>query len=294
MSSLLLATILVFPGQTSVPDLPGHRVELMGIEGAALFVPEGYRPAASGVVDVILHLHGARPVLERALVDARWPGVLITFNRKGLSRVYAEPFSDPVMFPRLLDAARAALKNLRIADDPRIGRVVVSSFSAGFGGVRALLKIPEHFARIDGLIMADSIYCGYKGDPKERRIDPELMEGFRHFAIEAAAGRKTFLLTHSALVPDGYASTAETADFLIRAVGGTAEPRRVEWVEGWTQTRAFSRGQFVVLGFDGTQGADHMNHLRQIGRLWARYGQIVAGRPGANSPGSGHAHSPGR
>ena len=125
--------------------------------------------------------------------------------------------------------------------------------------------------------MADSIYCGYAGDPKEHRVDPALMEGFRRFAIEAAAGRKAFLLSHSALVPDGYASTGEVADFLINAVGGgPAEPKRLDWTEGWTQTRAFSRGRFVVLGFDGTQGADHINHLRRISRLWARYLAIPA------------------
>ncbi len=210
------------------------------------------------------------------MVDARWPAVLIAFNRKGLSRVYAEPFSDRALFPRLLEAGRSALKDLHVADDPRIGRVVVSSFSAGFGGVRALLKVPEHFARIDGLVMADSIYCGYTGDPKERHVDPSLMDGFRRFALEAAAGRKVFLITHSALVPDGYASTSETADFLIRALGGAAEPIQVEWAKGWNQTRAFAQGRFVVLGFAGTEGPDHMSHLRQINKLWKRYLMIPA------------------
>jgi rhamnogalacturonan endolyase len=276
MTTLWLAIGLVLsPPDPAASSPPGHRVAL-GVEGASLFVPEGYRPAAGGVVDVVLHLHGSPSVVEPALIEARWPAVLITFNRKGRSRVYAEPFSEPTLFPRLLDAARSALKDRHVADDPRIGRVVVSSFSAGFGGVRALLRVPEHFARIDGLIMADSIYCGYTGAPKSRRLDPALMEGFRRFAAEAAAGRKTFLLTHSALVPDGYASTAEAADFLIGAVGGTAEPARVDWADGWTQTRAFARGRFVVLGFAGTQGADHMNHLRRIGRLWARYPAIPA------------------
>ena len=105
-----------------------------------------------------------------------------------------------------------------------------------------MLKVPEHFARIDGLIMADSIYCGYTGDPKDHRVDPALMEGFRRFVVEAAAGRKSFLLTHSALVPPGYASTAETADFLIDAVGGKAEPANVAWTDAWTQTRCVLEG----------------------------------------------------
>jgi hypothetical protein len=267
---LTLAFIVSLAG--AAPDLApgGRRVEL-GIEGATLFVPDGYRPSPSGSVDVILHLHGAITVVELALIEARWPGVLIAFNRKGLSRVYAEPFSDPTLLTRLLDSARSALKDMRLADDPRIGRVVVSSFSAGFGGVRALLAVPEHFARIDGLVMADSIYCGYTGDPKKRQVDPALMDGFRRFAVEAAAGRKTFLLTHSALVPEGYASTAETAAFLIQALGGKPDTAHVEWAPGWMQTSAFSRGRFLVLGFAGTEGPDHMSHLRQIHKLWKRY-----------------------
>jgi hypothetical protein len=272
---LILGMIAVLPSQDAEAETAGRRVGL-NIEGATLFIPEGFRPAAGGVVDVVLHLHGATSVLEPALRDARWPAVLIAFNRKGLSRVYAEPFSDPTLLPRLLDAARSALKQNNVADDPKIGRVVVSSFSAGFGGVRAMLKVPEHFDRIDGLIMADSIYCGYTGDPKDHRVDPALMDGFRRFAIEAAAGRKTFLLSHSALIPEGYASTAETADFLIDAVGGKASPVNVEWAKAWIQTRAFTKGRFVVLGFAGTAGPDHMSHLRQVRLLWKRYRAIPA------------------
>jgi hypothetical protein len=267
---MAVGVMFVLPCQAPERVTPGRRFGL-GVEGATLFIPEGYRPRAGGVVDVVLHLHGAPSVLEPALVDARWPAVLITFNRKGLSRVYAEPFSDATLFTRLLDAARSALQEHEVAEAPKIGRVVISSFSAGFGGVRALLKVPEHFARIDGLIMADSIYCGYTGDAKDHKVDPALMDGFRRFTIEAAAGRKTLLVTHSALIPEGYASTAETADFLIDAVGGKADPVNEDWAKNWTQTRAFAKGRFVVLGFAGTEGADHMSHLRQIRQLWKRY-----------------------
>jgi hypothetical protein len=94
------------------------------------------------------------------------------------------------------------------------------------------------------------------------------MEGFRRFALEAAAGRKTFVLTHSAQVPEGYGSTTETADFLIRAVGGAAEPTDVPWTDTWRQTRRFARGRFLVLGFAGAEPADHLAHLRNIARIW--------------------------
>ena len=121
---MAVGLLVAFPGPSAEATPPGHRVDL-GIEGAALFVPEGYRPGPCGAVDVVLHLHGAPSVVEPALIEARWPAVLITVNRKGLSRVYAEPFSDPTLFPRLLEAARSALKDRHVADDPRIGRVYV-------------------------------------------------------------------------------------------------------------------------------------------------------------------------
>jgi hypothetical protein len=278
IAAILAALLPIFWDSPDVrPQPPAGRRAALGIEGASLFVPEGFVPAAGGKVDVLLHLHGAASVVEPALVDAGWPStVLITFNRKGLSRVYAEPFSDPTLLPRLLESACMALKEQHILEDPAVDRVVVSSFSAGFGGVRAMLRDPENLAWIDGLIMADSIYCGYEGDPKQHRVDAALMDGFRRFALEAAAGRKTFLLSHSALIPDGYASTGEVADYLIAAVDGKPEALQKEWAKGWTQTRSFAKGRFVVLGFAGVEGADHMNHLRQIGRLWKRYRESFA------------------
>lgn len=267
---LCLASLEQAPTPARVEsNAPGRRVALP--EDATLFVPEGYRSGPGGVVDVVLHLHGATTVVEPALVQSGWPAVLVTFNRKGLSSVYAGPFSDATLLNRLLESTRAALARLEVAPEPKLGRLVVSSFSAGFGGVRALLKVPEHFDRIDGLIMADSIYCGYVGDPTRHQADPALMDGFRRFAEQAAAGRKSFLLTHSAQVPEGYASTTETADYLLHALDATPQPASREWAPGWTQTRVATKGRFTVLGFAGAGPEDHLVHLRRITLLWKRH-----------------------
>jgi hypothetical protein len=262
---ICLIAVCLLLGQAPEPSATGRRVDLDN--RATLFIPPTERHEGHAV-DLLIHLHGSPSVVEPAFVAAGRPGALIEFNRKGLSRVYTEPFSDPALLPRLIDHALAALKSARHPQPPRLGRLTVSSFSAGFGGVRELLKVPAHFARIDSLVMADSIYAGYEGDAADHRVDPQLMDGFRRFALEAAAGRKTFLLTHSAQVPDGYASTTETADFLIRALGGEPEPTLVLWTQGWTQTRRFARGRFLVLGFAGNGGNDHMRHLQEIGRIW--------------------------
>ena len=278
--------ILVVLIAQSPAATPGQRVDLGG--EATAFIPEGYRPR-DGAVDLLVHLHGAPTAIEPAL--ARFPGsaVLVEVNRKGLSKAYSVPFADRVLFPRLIDGAVRAVQDREPGRPPlRVGRVAVSSFSAGFGGVRELLKVPEHFAKIDVLVMADSIYAGYEGDPAARKVDPALMAGFRAFAVAAANGEKSFILTHSAQVPEGYASTTETADDLLRAVAGTATPARVDRGEGWVQTRSFSRGNFVLMGFEGVGPEDHMRHLRRIGETWA----LIPGSSPA--PASTGAASPAR
>jgi hypothetical protein len=69
------------------------------------------------------------------------------------------------------------------------------------------------------------------------------------------------------LRPDGYASTAETADYLIARLGGRREKVSEPWpAEGLTLTSRFRRGRFAVYGFAGDTGADHLRHLYG---LWA-------------------------
>jgi hypothetical protein len=246
---------------------PENIVRRIDLGEAVMVLPEGYRPQG-GRADVILHMHGAGSVVEKALVESGWQGPLLLFNRKGLSSVYSEPFRDPALFPRLLEKAQKAIATAWPIEDPKIGRVFVSSFSAGFGGIRELLAAPEHFARIDGLILADSLYAGDLGDPSERRIDPAKMGGFRQFAAEAAAGRKTMIVTHSAQIPTGYASTTATADDLIAHVGGKADSVDQDWGDGWRLKSRYAKGWLIVLGFAGDGPDDHMRHLRRIDKVW--------------------------
>ena len=267
LGPLLIAGLALSSQTSPAADAPsGRRIDLGG--EATLFVPEGFQPR-EGRVDVVLHLHGASRVVESALVASSWPAVLIEFNRNGLSSVYAKPFADHTLFPRLLDGVIRSLVDAKLVDSPKLGRVAVSSFSAGFGGVRELLKVPEHFERIDTIILADSLYCGYEGDAASKKLDPKLMVGFREFARQAVTGSKVMVVTHSAQRPEGYGSTTETADDLIQVVGGKPGSARVDRENGWVQAREFRRKGLVVLGFDGAGPEDHMRHLRRIGETWS-------------------------
>ena len=269
MSAALLMIALLGWGAGLDGDEPqGRRVTLSG--DATLILPVDTDPQTP--VDLVVHLHGAVPAVERALEASGWDAngvAVLVVNEPGLSSSYSKPFSDPSLFPSLLDEAEQALARERPGVNREGGRLIVSSFSAGFGGVRELLKQPEAMERIDALVLADSLYCGYeKDDTEAKRLDPDLMAGFRHFAIEAAEGRKAMLVSHCALVPEGYGSTAETADDLVSQVGGTFSNETEDWGDGWIQSRRFAKGGLVVIGFEGDQGEDHLRHLRRLGELW--------------------------
>lgn len=244
---------------------------------AVLSLPSDWTSLGSEV-PVWIHLHGAIEVVEREFDAIGAPGVLVTLTLPGLSKVYADHFTSPETFATLLRETEAALRAQSREREWKIGRVVVSSFSAGFGGVRELLKQPEAFTRIGGLVLADSIYSGYAGPASARRVDPELMAGFLKFARAAVDGKKRFVISHSAQVPEGYASTTETADYLLREIGGSrsAPEEPTPWRGGLSPTSEFSRGSLEVLGFAGTDAEAHMQHLRSIGVLLERAAPLVS------------------
>ncbi len=216
------------------------------------------------LADLLIHFHGDWNVVRQNFECSGLNAVLVVLNYNGLSSAYAKPFCDPRRFQDILADVTRALRSRSIIDTPfQWDRIYLTSFSAGFGAVRAILERPADFQIIDGILMADSIYAGFEGDG--RKVDPQNMQAFRRFAAAAAQGKKVFVLTHSYLHTPTYASTKETADDLIHFVlaeRGAATP--VAPV-GLQLERSFRRQGFVVLGYAGTTGEDHLQHLRHIG-----------------------------
>ena len=163
---------------------PGEAPEPRPADGstwdeATLFVPEGYRPAG-GVVDVVLHLHGAPPGDRAGAGRGEMAGRPDRVQPQGaierLRRSHS-PIGRCSLGSSTERSGRSGSEDSSTPPRSWAGSTV-SSFSAGFGGVRELLKVPEHVERIDALILADSLYAGYEGDPSARKVDPGLMAGF--------------------------------------------------------------------------------------------------------------------
>ena len=78
------------------------------------------------------------------------------------------------------------------------------------------------------------------------------------------AGKKRLIVTHTEIFPGTFASTTETADYLLHEWGLAAHPV-VKW--GAMKTQILSevrRGGLLVIGFAGNSAPDHVDQLHSL------------------------------
>jgi hypothetical protein len=176
------------------------------------------------------------------------------------SAVYARLFDDPQRFLRLLAEAetKAGVK---------FDRVMLGGWSAGCGAVRQILKTPESYARVDRALLIDGMHTDYadgKPGPLESKLDPGNLAIWLQLARDAMAGRKRFVVTHSEIFPGTYASTTETADYLLAQLG-LKRRAALKWgpmgLQQLSETRA---GKFLLLGYAGNSAPDHVDQLHAL------------------------------
>ena len=214
--------------------------------------------------NLYVHFHGAVSVVAENFAKADLNGILVVINFPGLSSAYSKPFQKSEnLFTDVLDATA---REAGIGKGDAWSSVGVSSFSAGYGAVRELIKSPQNFDRIDAILALDSMYASLEPGIDRRHPLASHMEDYLKFSKLASERRKTFIITHSAQ-PTNYASTTETASYLLKAIGVERKPA-VETKSGTVQLRSKgTKGNFTVLGFEGTTGEAHMLHLRKM-HLW--------------------------
>jgi hypothetical protein len=225
---------------------------------AQLFIPDHVNLSQSSEVDLVFHFHGASRAAENAVAKSGVPTILLNIHLAGFSSVYRRYFEIPGRFEQIIKSIKNELREYHQAPDIRIRYLILTSFSAGYGGVRELLKFPELYRDIDALLLADGLHTD--SDP---RLMAEQMQDFVRFASDAGQGKKVMVLTHSRIEPEGYESTTSTADYLIGKLG--IQRHFVEQADSIGQQYAQAdAGYFHVAGYLGQTGRDHMRHLHHM------------------------------
>lgn len=230
-------------------DDPGpgsYRTVALGVAEATLHapahVPERY--------PLIVHFHGGEPV-RRLLVAAQAERVFVTIDAGKGSQRYAALVSRELP-SRLLGEVEAKLGRAP-------GKVVLSAWSAGYGAVREWLKIAPDTA--NAVLLLDAVHASYDGDGHPALVD---LAPFVELAERATRGSPFVWLSHSSIVPPGYASTTEVADALLERTAARRRYAGLEAMHGVELRTRADKGALHVRGTTGGDPAAHCAHLRAL------------------------------
>jgi hypothetical protein len=224
-------------------------------------------------VDLVIHFLGAAWLPQYAASRLGTGTVAVVVNLGAGSGVYDRAFSDPAVFDSLLAGAAREIAAVS-GKAPRLRRLTLAGFSAGHGAIRAILREPRHFARVNAVLLLDGMHTSYVPEgtvlAAGGTLDPRNLDAFVRFAQAAVRGEKRFLVTHSEIFPGTFASTTETADYLLRALELRRTPVLRWGPRGMQQLSEARAGGFELLGFAGNTGPDHIDHLHAMPELLAR------------------------
>ena len=140
--------------------------------------------------------------------------------------------------------------------------------------MRAILREPRHFARVDAVLLLDGMHTSYVPDgvvlAAGGALDTTNLVAFADFARAAVRGEKRFLITHSEIFPGTFASTTETADWLLRTLGLRRTPVLRWGPRGMQQLSEVRAGRFELFSFAGNTGPDHIDHLHAMPEFLAQ------------------------
>ena len=232
--------------------------------GRTLLVPSECR-FAQNRYDVVVHFHGAdttvEPLFERSQINA----VFLIQNWGVGSGAYEDRLADPGSLDRMLSGVREDVAKYCQNSELSVGRLALSAWSAGYGAIGKILAREADADRVDTVLLADGLHVGYEPG-KRHQLNSLQMEPFTLFSYQAAAGEKLMGITHSAIVPPGYASTTQTADYLLKVQGLDRQPTRVPASRpGMVLVSHAEQGSFYVRGYEGGDAPAHCHHLYGLG-----------------------------
>lgn len=239
------------------PDAPppsGVRETLS--PGVTLFIPQSL--AAHKSAPLLIFFHGGAAAPERAAAENHV--AVISVQAGSGSGTYAKAFPDGAALGQLLTAAAGRTKL-------RLEPVMLGGWSAGCGAIRSLMRDPVVRSKVHRILLVDGIHAGYangKPGPLESALVESDLDIWVQLAQEAVRGKMRMIVTHSEIFPGTFASTTETADYLLREL---KVPRHaiLRWGPmGTQQLSEAKQGQFHLLGYAGNSAPDHVDQLNAL------------------------------
>lgn len=211
---------------------------------------------------IIFHFHGDHQTVKKQFIASEFNGVLVSLELGALSGSYERKyFSDKDKFTGLLSVTSRFIRDTLKMQIPDTTPVFLTAFSAGYAGVRAILR--NHYEKISGIGLADGLYADFDPDSLKKQ-----MPDFQRIAAQAVKSEKKFILTHSSLTVKDYMTASATADLILNKLGLSRTKKGFNDETGFLESAA-EKGKLLIKGYTYSTPADHYSHLNHIGRVFS-------------------------
>jgi len=257
-------------GRLAERELGGRQRTIMGPLERPVALWIGPRTPKQGDYRLVIHFHGAAWLAQQAVSTLGDGTVAAVLNLGSGSGAYDRAFADPATFDSLLTAIDREVGEA-LGRPVRVRQLTLSGFSAGHGAIRRILRVPRQADRVQAVLLMDGMHTSYVPEGQVLALggalDTTNLVDFAAFGRLAMRGDKRLLVTHTEIFPGTFASTTETADWLLDAL--TLRRKAVlEWGPMGTQRLSVVRkGRFTLQGYAGNSGPDHTDQFHAMPEL---------------------------
>ncbi len=225
-------------------------------------------------IDLVIHFLGAAFIAEHAVAGLGTNVVAANVSIGAGTGIFDRTFSEPAAYDSLLKSVAREVAAALNKDSVHFRHITLSGFSAGHGAIRAILRDSAHFARVNAVMLLDGMHTSYVPEgmvmEKGGTLDESKLKELERFARAATKGEKRMLIAHSDIFPGTFASTTETADWLLNAIGLRRTPVLAWGPRGLQQLSEAKSGHFELMGFAGNSAPDHIDQFHAMPELLKR------------------------
>lgn len=293
-SGSLQPTIPTAADETTTPAAPAEPKRewtikhdgYVPLKGGILMTPTSFEPNGDDY-DLIIHFHGDVQIVRESIERAGINAALAIINLGITSTPYRKAYQRGGSFEQLVEQINKGMV-ARGMSQPKLRRLALTSWSAGYGAVESILErrvSPSADSDpLDAIITLDGVHASYV-DRDPARLSPRTLRTFINAARAAVEGQIMLSMTYSEVSPVGYASTKRSLLFIMGEIGleltdgpmlpvpphlslaaaKNASPGgRHELMLPTSDSR---KGMLRIQGFKGDTKAHHTAHMTQMAAI---------------------------
>lgn len=231
-----------------------------------VLIPRAGAVGPDGGYDLLVHFHGSDAV-RKQLAPEGLDLVIAGIDVGLMSGSYTKALAGPEVWRAVHASITQEVARASGYREAHIRNLALSSWSAGYGAIAQILAQDRRREPLplNAVVLLDSLHAGYAGYANGKgRLESGQLSAFVEAARAAARGGPLFYLTHTEIPTSGYASTSETAAFLLGQIEVTEKTVEPDPESPIRLTKMLDEGRLFVRGYGGATKEDHCAQLRLL------------------------------